>query len=989
VLTFTGKRPGAVGRKLSKKVVKLARLLLSDLSIEVPVAELSDSGDAPILTETRPMRIDDRVARQLLAHTLECKTDKASIAEAVASQIPELYEGMMAIFTEFSKDDERVEHYHVNNFNHHILDAITHLMSASSIEGYVRSSQGALAVSGYKSYARRLYSEGIDSSAEDRLVDPYERAIWDEILSHMTVPSMRDMYLDLKELSNSKSGGGDRVRFKVDRGVILGKGVENLREGFSSNRKDTMHLTAHLIVREHVPGEPKPARDYMMIRSSPDEPFPTGQRSVPGRELRYIYNLPIPQQLTLSRMYKAMKDYMAHAPGYSLAQKEGIPIHDAIKEINASILLAHNENLISCAIDASALDQHIGRAHRRVQMEAISAHFGDRESPEIERGLGHKYADMLLNTIQSWDESYYHHSVPGSPSQLLKVDTQPSGALTTAVDNSLTTMGMLHMMEAVTGITQLRREVWGDDTYIVINPGRLPGVVDTITRLDELGKEAGQELGTVEDSTSGRSVHYLQKVFVGGQIFQRRMAYDHENEVMGDRMPGSIGEFLDKARDLSTRGGNKTLLNMLQLLTVINGSRATQFGRQASASFDTMAAPGGLNNRLLVGFASPNSKLYLELNATTLFGASQVEIQPRPVLEKSATIGKRVLDHIADSGPVGSQVTVNIGGVEETHNIDHLRKGARRVLLDEKRFRQNQKYVDNLHKRAAANVGNGASHLSYLNSIENGASMSVGDVLVNKHLRPMFREKALIKSNYIASTLEGKPEPQEMKMSSTHTGFKIGSQIIKFGFSTKLRLQIPKRSNENFILYEGSQIKLQLPQKWHPYYGLPRHYRMTMSLFGVTPSAQSQVKIKTFMNKFSPGHFRSDLTAEEVVNALKKTKSKEDQIALLEHIGFTQEEIQARLHFVKDISLYEDFSTAEEYSSVPDIVKSCATITAEQLLFHSAGESYMVQADEVRRIVISHFISLIVDELNIACSLHSSQSRVQTFIRLPTVEVST
>jgi len=249
--------------------------------------------------------------------------------------------------------------------------------------------------------------------------------------------------------------------------------------------------------------------------------------------------------------------------------------------------------------------------------------------------------------------------------------------------------------------------------------------------------------------------------------------------------------------------------------------------------------------------------------------------------------------------------------------------------------------------------------------------MSVGDVLVNKHLRPLFREKALIKSNYIARSLTGTPEQQELSPASTHEGFRAGRRLIRFGFSTTYTLSIPQKGTETFDLYQDGKLEMRFKQHWHPYYALPRHYRMVLSLFGVTAESHSAIKIKTFMNKFSPGHFRSDLTAEEVVNALKRTKTKEDQIALMEVIGFTNDEISERLHFVKDIPLYEDISKADEYSSVPDIVKSCAVTVAKRILFKIAPSSYdQIEDPEISNVIMSHFISLIVDEMNIACSLH-------------------
>jgi len=969
VLRYLGRNPGRVGRKLGKVVVQMARLLASDVEMDVPTTPIRKDVSTPFEGETRATRIDDPYARAFLADIHGCTTSKKDIADHIAAKIPDLTDALTAVFTEYSGNDERVRKYRVTSFSHRLLDVITHMMSAGSVEGYVRSCQGSLPVTGYKSYAQRKHIEKIDSSAENRDVDRFERDIWDKILTHMDTPTYAQLYHDMRELSNSKSSGADKVRIKnLDRGSILGTGHDGVREGFASNRKDMMHIDAALKIQLW----------YMMIRSTANRPNPSGQRSVPARKLRYIYNLPIPQQIALVRLYKAMKKHMATDETYSLIGKIGVPIFDAIDELNMSRRLAFDSELVCLAIDASSLDQHIGIAHRRVLIEAIRDYYGEEIAEDVLEKLGVDYKEVVVNTIDSWNDSYYHIPVPGAPSQLLHVDTQPSGALTTAVDNSLVTVAMLHMMREKTGLKFEIMRVWGDDCYIVIKLTPDQDVVAVTKMLDELGLAAGQVLGTAADSTSGRSVHYLQKMYLGGQIISRRMAYDHESEVGGDRMPGSVGEFIDKARDLSIRGGNKTLLNMLQLMTVVNGCRTTQYGRQASATFETMAAPGGTLNRVLVGFNSPNSKLYLELNAPHIFpNGGVVPLQPIAKIEQSHRVGSRVL---ADGN---QDVEISVGGTTETRQLSEIQQETDQVLLIAKRIKQ--RITPGLKEA----LGEHASRLSYRRSVRNTAENAVGDVLTQKHLRKKFREKALMEANYIGRSLMEAPEPQTMRPSSTHVGLRVGKIKIVYGFSADVKMRLPTHPGDVFAVFESGLPSRTFKQLWTPYMSMPPNYRMLTSFLGIHGDAAQQLQIKSYIQKFSPGAFRKDITAEEVMQALRRTPA-EHHSELLAYIGFKDTEIAKAIGEVRRIPLYQDMADASEYASVPDVVKSCSSVNMMAILSLTSpvSSAELAGMPDVSRVVLTHLVSLLADEMNVVCALSGLDGDKHNFIRLPTVTIS-
>jgi hypothetical protein len=255
-------------------------------------------------------------------------------------------------------------------------------------------------------------------------------------------------------------------------------------------------------------------------------------------------------------------------------------------------------------------------------------------------------------------------------------------------------------------------------------------------------------------------VHFLQKLFIGGQVVSRRMAYDHENAQNHERLPGMIGEYLDKARDLSMRGGNLKLLNMLQLMTIINGSRSTVYGRQAVTSFESMAAPGGTTNRLLFGFGQPNSKLYLELNFPRIFGdTTDMTVDAKAVLDTPKEIGKRVINELANNK---SPVRMQLGGMEvkrpdgQDYTMDELQLTASERLLKRERRRRIKLKSSLVDSFTESDV---MDH-DYERAVVRGGYDAIGGMLRDKRLNAKFKEKALVKNGFISSRADKQFTPE-------------------------------------------------------------------------------------------------------------------------------------------------------------------------------------------------------------------------------------
>uniref|UniRef100_A0A2V0RI89 RdRp n=1 Tax=viral metagenome TaxID=1070528 RepID=A0A2V0RI89_9ZZZZ len=494
-------------------------------------------------------------------------------------------------------------------------------------------------------------------------------------------------------------------------------------------------------------------------------------------------------------------------------------------------------------------------------------------------------------------------------------------------------------------------------------------------------------MGTVADSTLGRGIHFLQKHYIGGQIISRRVAYDHEKEVAGQILCGDVSSYLTKAKLLASRGGNLDGLNMLQLLTIINGSRSTQFGRQAKVSFDSMAAPGGLTNQIILGFSNDNSRLFLELNAVPLFGDVQVEINKRPSFEVPITTGRRVLSRHEDT-----VAKVNVGGAQVQATVRDLLASSENRLLDPSR-----KVTKTVSSHVSAFYSKEyIQEVSYNSSVRGSAAKAIGESLQTRSLRPKFIERALQEVGLIGDSLTATPVP-EMKKSSTHTGFKYNDKRVIFGYSEfymKLPLSM-EPGEDKFIVYDRNGTVhegLIFDQIWHPFYGLPINYRLMCSLFGMTTAKSSAYDVKSYSGIFSPDRFRKDITKEEVIAIVKKTRY--DQVArdeMLSLIGFNEREIGAMESQILNIESFEDVEEAAEYSSIPEVMKCLSSYRIQIIMMRCfpnfAGGYFASAPPSLRTMIFSHFLALISDEMNVCTSLGGTPTNPNRYIRIPAIDI--
>lgn len=995
VLSYLGKKPGTRGRKLGKCAVKMQRLILTDARAEVPDEEIPVN---PFQSEmfnpkTTLHHMVDHWSLEILRfnHDLPDSATRSDIAEVIAHEIPELTEGLLAIYMKYSGNDDAVKRHSINLFNTRLLDVCVHLAAGGSAEGYVRSCLASLDVSGYASRAQREHIQGVFSHDKMEVLKE-ETEIFRGCLTSMHPPDEKAMHQDLLHLANARSAGETRMRFKAAPRVVIGgtSDAPKEEETFTSNRKDILHFIAGFLINLFM----------MFIRPVIFSPFPLGMRSVPARKLRWIYNVALIHQVIIRPMYKSIIEYMiaqsTPASTYSLVGRTGVPVADLSVAINCSIRMVKSGVLLCLGHDASALDHHINNPHRdnqrKVLMEDFDVPFDYVKILEDRDGKpnsGMTYGQFVGDTLTSWNDAYFFSEVPQAPTLSLHVDSQPSGALITAVDNTIVTMAMLMMIERLTGKKQLVRAVWGDDCFVLHSLAAGESAVKVCHEAEELAKkEAGQLLGTVDDSTSGRLVHYLQNAFFMGNIFGRRMPYDHEKSQGGKRLPGQVQELMDKVGLMASRGGNVEQLNYLQIITAMQGSHVEVFGRQATATFDTMSAPGGANNIMFIGYGLPNSKLFLEL---TGWFSEETEIEKSPKTPTDAEIGNRLYESYADH-----PVSVQVGGRQSTdHTLRLLSANASTHLLVKERH---SPFTSAQLKSNAYKGLKGKGHLSktYDQSIKRAGFAALGAKLQSNRLERKVIEETLVREGWIAGKYESKRGTKETSFVAPHSGYKIGKLRVTYSMlDCEYVLMLPDALENveggfpdfTLVALDGTFSK-SYTRVWHPYNQSPEPTKLMLAFTGVHAGREA-MHVSAGMSTFAPTH-RNDIDVKEVMGDLLNMTPDMYDMYLGNIIGFLPSERSKQLEKIGNLSLYADLEEATSYASLTDVLKSSSIdrITdVVRICNPSASNAMDTMSREERNVVITHVISLMYDAMNVACVLPKPKVTGRRLIAIPVITI--
>jgi hypothetical protein len=329
----------------------------------------------------------------------------------------------------------------------------------------------------------------------------------------------------------------------------------------------------------------------------------------------------------------------------------------------------------------------------------------------------------------------------------------------------------------------------------------------------------------------------------------------------------------------------------------------------------------------------------------------------------------------------------------EDYTMTELQESASRSLL-----RKNRRQKKTLRKTSMAMLEEAEvlDH-DYDRAVIRGGYEALGGMLRDKRMNPKFKEKALAKSGFIGKVSDHTSKPEKsMRGISSHAGIRIGDHTIKYDFNSSYMMLLPKNSTDRFELVNLSGESIQsYQQHWHPYYSMPMSIRYILSLTGIH-GGPDRLKIKSHINKFSPSHFRRDLMPEHVMAGIERVrKSKGNIREYLKFIGFTSDgdnnEIDMIIQNVDKMNLYKDLSAADEYSSVFNMMKSCSTRVIVDILSRTSPSFHALLTsieDDVSGVVLTHYIGLLGDELNVACTQLGTSGDAQNFIRIPVVSIS-
>jgi hypothetical protein len=1003
VCRYLLEKPGHRGKKLAKIVTRVPQMIISHpKKMWVPMTQLPTEG---MINPPCSIRlVTDELCAACIAEDLGIpwpSPDEVSLTTEEEAEGMDLRakvtKSMLALIGDeiFSGHDrlgpvlrKLYDHWKavpIYPDSRDILDAITHLQAPGSVEGYSRSCLGTLSATGYVSKEHRMLKEGIDSGvkevAEDITLE--ERELYKEVINLLVVPSVEELERDLIQVSTSKGAGNDSVKaMGVTRNTTLGEELGNIATGGDKiNVKNTKKDAVIAMAGDEI-------MKILDELSTLNYPLQTGLRSVAARILRFIYSVPINHQILLRPFYKAFGKMMKSHRRYALKHADGPPVKVRLDYINRSIATVLHENLGVIADDASKLDQHKGPRHHEALYGILyekGRALGTGDVQGFGARYGKNYYTLLADVIRSWNQSYFVHKV--DPENGINVtmitDTDPSGALTTAEDNTLTAEAVLRQMQKHTGEpADTERSLWGDDASCVVTiPAGLYGAIHFPKRIrerEEVGKRCGQMYDTIGGAQNGRMVHFLQVLYKGGQIMQRRMPIDAENSCRPAHT--EIGSLLDKYTALTQRGGNLALSNMLLLSTIVQGSRMKVYGKQAVLDFDTFAAPGGLTNRVMVGYPSPNSRLWLSLNWPWIRKVSDGDdlISARPRIDRMDQVGARMLSD-------DMMIQTSVGTAEgKRESLGTRIASVEASLLDPERMR--------VSDQAMSQLGAAAETISgYGDWVRRSGEQAMGLAAVERVFKKEFREKALVKAGYINKyRTDTTPPARKVERVSEYDGVKIGSSRLYFRMSRKHHIRMKRWSNRQhgrfrwrFIVCGTDFEPYDVPFKWHPYWSRGMHTQLLLAFCGVHGD-KSGVGIRDLKQAFSTSKFRPDVNADEVISALARNPGKETLV--LNAFGFSADEAKKVSMHVPKIGLYEDLADADEYVGLDDLLQSIHVEEINRILTLVAPTVAIQPEPMFKRALYTHFLSLLVDEFNMACSLTARWDELT--IRLPIPSMS-
>jgi hypothetical protein len=995
---FLGARPGKRGKAVSKLTFDMSRLILATRRrVVMPVIPVK-SIEGPVDVSLTSLHVDDTVALSCIAASRGVTpTEEAILSDILAATVDDL-PSLQCVYTALK---EAPLQYELVDSNNVLLRWLHFIRNPGCVEGYLRTCSVALGAAGYVQYEDRL-KKGIDSNRElnadgSKLrISEIEEGLTREVLRHLRVPTFEEMKRDIQGLSNSKSSGADSVAIRSTKNIMLGERIgasdDRYQWRISKKKNAVVALCGDVVVSQ------------VGTYSTADRPVPFATRSVPGRQLRWIYNVPLSIQIVLKYYYVAMKEWMKHHANPEMfvnITNSGKAYSDCIDMVSTSIKMMLPSNCIDgrvlefvCADDASRLDQHKAHRFHAAQCNVLREFAVSMGDCDVRENVGKSYFELLHDAIQSYDNQFFY-TKKGSKMIQLRIDSDPSGALNTTESNSICNVAAMQLMEELTGTTGTKY-CWGDDSYSVLPIRHDMSAVELIQARVAAGKEAGQDFGTLDGAILGRSVDFLKKVAYAGQMIARRSAIDNERPV--DSSLGDINSICDKYTMMSQRGGNLTFIRIWTSITCAMNSKMTIFGKEAVTDFTTMTAPGGMNSKTVWhGYPLANSRLWMTMNWRHVCPTpDEASLMERPRMDTDDEVGRRMF-----GGDV-REVKYEIGGRMQSEAIDDRIGRVSDALMVKDVGR-------NAESAAAALNARGTTwntDLQYSEWVKNSQRRAMGGLLVKYYGRDA-KEKALIKAGYVSreSVKSGKAglTMRKMRKIPEYEGTRIGRYTVAFSYVSSSYLSLHSRVVNGVTRYSYKYHfsprtdPIEFPFRWHPFWSRAAYMRHLASLFGMT--VRGGVRgLTDIKGKFSPSAFRPDLSVDDVVRALtilqadgrKEGKSHTDVVAearlLLAAIGFDKARAHALSGELENLHLYADLEDADKYTGLDPMSTSFATDRIDQMLA-ACAQSLPFDDRHVMSVVRAQFVSLLTDEFNVEWAKDTPVENMCIYVPVPRVDV--
>lgn len=970
MLEIVGEIPGHQGKPLDKLVAKLPDLILaSPKSILAPTTMIPELGK--VNAQCKMHEWSDRKALYSMASALGCNPSEESIMSVIEGRHAKLGPILRHIYDEY-------KHHPIHTLSAETIAVCEHLRGASSIDGYLRSDKMCLGSTAYISREFRL-DEGIDSDNIDPAlpVSVEEERIVTEVLRHLVVPAADDMSDLMMSVYAAKSSGPDSVGFRFSERVASGGfgTTTSTREQFAnSNKKDSVLSSMMWLLVDYT-------KFMQSLVADPSKPRELGLRSVAARIMRLIVNVPIQSQGILKPMYDAISKYLEENKKYALAHQTGKAFADMIDQVNHSMLCLLDSTAHIVAFDASKLDQHLGVRGHETFVRAINNMTTSLGDTDFGNKFGETYLKCLAGVFRCWNKQYYVLSVDKANGLEMRMtmDTNPSGALTTANTNTIQTEAVLNtilkelnMMEHTAAL-----RYWGDDSYGVFYSKPDQNFVDFIDNATLLAKQCGQKFDTHGGAYNGRVVDFLKKLYIGGQRISRSVAYDQERPIAQEF--GQIGSIMDKIVLLASRGGNAEYANVMIIIHIVLSGRARLFGKQAYLDINTMLAPGGMLNRVSFGFPSPNDKLWLSMHWKYMSAPGHEYIMTKVRQDANEEIGERVISEMRDKDLA---VKWTINGEQGTGKYSDIMTRARGSLLKSERAEQ----VKAAEAQATQNGYQMEDYVKYENYPENATSAVLGRVIKEKYMSSTFKEKSFVKAGLMALTRGGELGEQAREEIDEYKGLKLGTDQLIFTYDedTYVKVRYLKSREAPRLLFEvnvpGHPVE-KVREHWTPYWGMPLPHKLTLAFLGVSAKA-SFVGIRDLKNKFDPSKFRVDLTAERVMDEMSKAPSATEAMNRAQRMGFDEESITKMMQHLDKIPLIRDVAEAQEYGGLDPVYQDAADDSLRALLQKLMPLTQLDSLDQmIVSVIYTHFVTLLVAEVNMSCFLSKQVDGM--LIRLP------